>query len=147
MRAAAESDCQLTVDKWHAAAVLRHRITELREAKGVSKAHLARRLGVCAAHMTLLEQGKRAPSGELMLRMAQYFKCSVEAIFQIAPDRTQTEPLQHPFPGGSGQAAGADSASVSVHPTGPAAPGLIVVSTHGDGRGAPVREPKPNTKQ
>lgn len=125
--------------------MLRHHVTELREERGVTKAHLARKLGVSPAYVTLLEQGKRAPSGELMLRIAAYFQRSVEAVFKVVPDAATT--AQHPFPGGSGQAAGADSASVSVNPTGPAVPGLIVVTSHGDGRGAPVREPKPNTKQ
>ena len=126
---------------------MRHHVTELREERRVTKAHLARKLGVSPAYVTLLEQGKRQPSGEVMLRLARYFGRPVEAIFALAPDEPRSHPVRTPFPGGSGQAAGADSASVSVHPTDPAAPGLIVVSTHGDGRGAPVREPKPKTKQ
>jgi putative transcriptional regulator len=50
--------------------------------RGISKAHLARQVGVCPSHITKLEQGKIHPSCEVMFRIAEYFKCKVEDVFQ-----------------------------------------------------------------
>jgi DNA-binding XRE family transcriptional regulator len=60
-------------------------VTKWRTEKGVSKAHLARRVGVCRAYMTRLEKGDLQPSGDVMFRIAGYFKCRVEDVFQRAP--------------------------------------------------------------
>ena len=50
--------------------------------KGISKAHLARRLGVSRSYITKLEQGKLQPSAEVMFRTAEYFGCKIEDVFQ-----------------------------------------------------------------
>jgi putative transcriptional regulator len=50
--------------------------------RGISKAHLARQVGVCPSYITKLEQGKIQPSCEVMFRIAEYFKCKVEDVFQ-----------------------------------------------------------------
>ncbi len=50
---------------------------------GIKKADLARRLGVRRSYITKLEQGTAQPSLELALRIACYFGCSVEEIFQL----------------------------------------------------------------
>lgn len=52
---------------------------------GISKAQLARRVGVNHSHITRLEQGKTQPSAELMFRFAQYFGCDIEDIFHYGP--------------------------------------------------------------
>jgi putative transcriptional regulator len=51
---------------------------------GITKAALARRLGVSRSYITKLEQGTAQPSLELALRIACYFGCSVEEVFQLA---------------------------------------------------------------
>ena len=60
--------------------------------KGVSQAHLARKVHVGRSFVTKLEKGKAQPSAKLMLRMARYFKQPVEAVFQLA-DGTGTRPV------------------------------------------------------
>jgi putative transcriptional regulator len=63
-------------------------VTKWREAKGVSKAHLARRVGVSRSYVTKLEQGIMQPSGELMFRIAKYLGQPLESVFQPAPAKT-----------------------------------------------------------
>jgi DNA-binding XRE family transcriptional regulator len=58
--------------------------------RGIKKADLARHLGVDRAFVTRLEQGKARPSLELALRIAQYFGCPVEAIFELGPEADGT---------------------------------------------------------
>jgi putative transcriptional regulator len=57
-------------------------VTKWRTTKGVSKAHLARRVGVNRSYMTKLEQGKMQPSGEMMFRIAKDLGQPLEAVFQ-----------------------------------------------------------------
>jgi transcriptional regulator with XRE-family HTH domain len=57
-------------------------VTKWREAKGVSKAHLARRVGVSRSYMTKLEQDNMQPSGEMMFRIAEYLEQPLEVVFQ-----------------------------------------------------------------
>ena len=59
-------------------------VTKWRQAKGVSKAHLARRVGVDRSYVTKLEQGKMQPSGEMMFLIAKYLGQPLEAVFQHA---------------------------------------------------------------
>ncbi len=51
------------------------------EGKGITQAHLARRVGVGRSFITKLEKGIAQPGAELMLRTAAYFKQPVESIF------------------------------------------------------------------
>jgi DNA-binding XRE family transcriptional regulator len=51
--------------------------------KGISRAHLARRLDVTRSFVSKLEKGTKQPGSELMLRVALYFGQPVEAIFQF----------------------------------------------------------------
>jgi|SRR5665213_798948 len=55
--------------------------TTMNQGKGVSKAHLARKVSVGRSFVTKLEKGTAQPSAKLMLRMARYFKQPVEAVF------------------------------------------------------------------
>jgi putative transcriptional regulator len=59
-------------------------VTKWRQAKRVSKAQLARRVGVDRSYVTKLEQGKMQPSGEMMFRIAKYLEQPLEAVFQHA---------------------------------------------------------------
>jgi DNA-binding XRE family transcriptional regulator len=62
--------------------MLHNLVTQFRERKGVSKAQLARRIRVCASYVTRLENNDIQPSGEVMFRIADYFKCRIEDIFK-----------------------------------------------------------------
>ena len=55
---------------------------------GIKKADLARRLGVSRSYITRLEQGTTHPSLELALRLARYFGCPVEELFQLSTEPT-----------------------------------------------------------
>ena len=57
-------------------------VTEWRQAKRVSKAHLARRVDVSRSYVTKLEQGILQPSGEMMFCIAKYLGQPLEAVFQ-----------------------------------------------------------------
>lgn len=66
-----------------------NRLQEWREQqglRGISKAALARRLGISRSYVTRLEQGKVLPSLALTLRIAQYFGCRVEELFSLQGD-------------------------------------------------------------
>jgi len=56
-------------------------IAKWRQAKGVSKAHLARQVGVDRSYITKLEQGTKQPASEMMFRFAKYLGQPVEAVF------------------------------------------------------------------
>jgi putative transcriptional regulator len=78
-------------------------VTKWRQGKRISKAHLAREIKVCRAYVTRLEKGELQPSGDVMFRIARYFKCSVDDIFQLADKDARTGvvaslPKSH-FPG------------------------------------------------
>jgi DNA-binding XRE family transcriptional regulator len=60
-------------------------VTKWRVGKKISKAHLARQIGVCRAYVTRLEKGELQPSGDVMFRIAEYFKCRVDDVFQRVP--------------------------------------------------------------
>ena len=63
----------------------------MNEGKGVSQAHLARKVGVSRSFVTKLEKGKAQPGAELMLRVAHYFKQTVETVFRLA-NGTEAKP-------------------------------------------------------
>ena len=78
-----------------------HWRSTMNDGKGISQAHLARRVGVVRSFITKLEKGVAQPGAELMFRLARYFKQPVEAIFQQedgensgqAADRNQPVPV------------------------------------------------------
>ncbi len=51
--------------------------------KGITKSHLAHRIGVSRSYITKLEQGKLKPSIDLAFKIAQYFDCKIEDVFTI----------------------------------------------------------------
>ena len=63
-------------------------VSKWRQAKGVTKAHLARRVGVARSYVTKLEQGALQPSGEMMFRIAKYLGQPLEAVFQHVLPKT-----------------------------------------------------------
>ena len=65
-------------------------VEKWRKEKGVSKAHLARYVGVDRSYITKLEQGKMQPSAEMMFRFAKYLGRSIEEVFahaQASPEK------------------------------------------------------------
>src|ERR1035437_4987776 len=62
--------------------MLKNKVKEYRQAKQISKANLAREIGVCRSYVTKLERGGLQPSGEVMFRIAAYFKGRIEDIFE-----------------------------------------------------------------
>jgi DNA-binding XRE family transcriptional regulator len=62
--------------------MLKNLVREFRERKGVSKSHLAREIGVCPSYVTRLENNDIQPSGKVMFRIADYFKCRIEDVFK-----------------------------------------------------------------
>ena len=58
----------------------------LNQGKGISQAHLARKIGVGRSFVTKLEKGISQPSAELMFRISRYFKQPVEAIFRLVEE-------------------------------------------------------------
>ncbi|MGA2177025.1 MAG: helix-turn-helix transcriptional regulator [Verrucomicrobiota bacterium] len=61
---------------------MKNSVKEFRQRKGVSKSHLARKIDVCPSYVTKLENNDIQPSGEVMFRLANYFKCRIEDVFQ-----------------------------------------------------------------
>ena len=54
--------------------------------RGITKAHLARKIGVSRSYITKLENGALQPGGTVMFKIADYFGCRVEQIFRYVPD-------------------------------------------------------------
>jgi transcriptional regulator with XRE-family HTH domain len=69
--------------------MLKNLITKFRECKGVSKSQLARKIGRCASYVTRLENNDIEPSGNVMFRLAEYFKCKVDDLFRYLPDKAK----------------------------------------------------------
>jgi putative transcriptional regulator len=61
-------------------------VKQWREAKGYSKADLARWVGVHRSFITKLEDGTGQPGGELMIRLAKKLGQPVESLFTLEPD-------------------------------------------------------------
>ena len=73
--------------------MLRNKIAKCRSRREypMSKAQLARRLGVHRSHITLLEQGLRKPSTELLFRMSKVLGCPVTEIYEYLPSGQEPE--------------------------------------------------------
>jgi len=63
-------------------------VAKWREEKGVTKAHMARYIGVKRSYMTKLEQGRLQPSAEMMFRIAKYLGQPLEILFQHVQSTT-----------------------------------------------------------
>jgi len=71
--------------------MVKNKVTIWREQKGISKAALARRIGVSRSYVTRLEQGDIGPSADVMFRIARYFKCGIDDVFQWVETEDKTE--------------------------------------------------------
>ena len=63
--------------------MLQNRIKVLRAERDLTQAQLAEMIGVIRQTIIAMEQNKYQPSVVLALKLAQYFKVSVEEIFQL----------------------------------------------------------------
>lgn len=74
--------------------MLGYRIAFLRIKKGISQAELGRRLGVSASAVGMYEQGRRAPSLDIVVRLAQEFDVTTDYLLTgNALDRETKENL------------------------------------------------------
>ena len=62
-----------------------NRIALLRAEQGVSRRELADALGVHYQTVGYLERGEYAPSLQLALRIAEFFRLPVETVFSVRP--------------------------------------------------------------
>lgn len=65
-------------------AELANRVREAREAKGLTQAELATRIGVSRKTVNTVENGVFVPSTVIALKLARALGCAVEELFFIA---------------------------------------------------------------
>jgi putative transcriptional regulator len=70
-----------------------NRLAVLRAERQVSRADLAGAVGVNVQTVGFLERGDYAPSVELALRIAEFFRLPVEAVFSLRPFAPLSEQL------------------------------------------------------
>lgn len=61
---------------------MQNRLRELREQHGLSQKELATQIGVTRQTINAVEGDRYDPSVELVFKLAQFFECSVEDVFQ-----------------------------------------------------------------
>lgn len=71
--------------------MLYNRIAVLRAERRLTRADLAREVGVNAQTIGFLERGDYTPSLELGFKISRYFKLPVEAVFSPEPFRPLSE--------------------------------------------------------
>ncbi|EAG6893495.1 helix-turn-helix transcriptional regulator [Listeria monocytogenes] len=62
---------------------VRNKVKQLREERGIGQNELALALEVSRQTIHTIEKGKYNPSLELSLKMARYFRLTIEEIFQL----------------------------------------------------------------
>ncbi|EDN9869787.1 TPA_asm: transcriptional regulator [Listeria monocytogenes] len=62
---------------------VRNKVKQLREERGIWQNELALALEVSRQTIHAIEKGKYNPSLELSLKMARYFRLTIEEIFQL----------------------------------------------------------------
>jgi putative transcriptional regulator len=62
---------------------VKNNVYQLRSAKGITQEDLARALGVSRQTVIAIEKGNYTPSVLLALKIAEFFKKSVNEVFQI----------------------------------------------------------------
>lgn len=63
--------------------IIFNKVAKLRKQAGISQAKLAKKLGVTRQTIISMEKGSYSPSVFLAIKIARYFKKSVEEIFRI----------------------------------------------------------------
>ena len=62
------------------------RIRELRKERGWTGQYLADLVGITKGYVSELENGKKAPGGMLLFRLARAFNCDVPDLFDGSPE-------------------------------------------------------------
>lgn len=62
---------------------VRNKVKQLREERGIGQNELALALEVSRQTIHAIEKGKYNPSLELSLKIARYFRLTIEEIFQL----------------------------------------------------------------
>ncbi|EAC9108624.1 transcriptional regulator [Listeria monocytogenes] len=62
---------------------VRNKVKQLREERGIGQNELALALEVSRQTIHAIEKGKYNPSLDLSLKMARYFRLTIEEIFQL----------------------------------------------------------------
>lgn len=62
-------------------------LTMLRESRGLSKAQLAKWIGVSPAAVSAYERGERVPRDEIKMRIADFFGVSIIDVFYYTEKR------------------------------------------------------------
>lgn len=65
---------------------LASRLRERRERRGLKNSQVALYMGLSTAHVSYIESGKREPSLDLLVRLAEYYRCSVDYLLGITDD-------------------------------------------------------------
>ncbi|MBC1376219.1 helix-turn-helix transcriptional regulator [Listeria sp. FSL L7-0091] len=60
-----------------------NKVKDLREERGIAQTELAHKLEVSRQTIHAIETGKYNPSLELSLKIAHYFRLTIEEIFQL----------------------------------------------------------------
>lgn len=71
---------------------LAHRIRHLRERKGITQEELASRCGISVSFASLLERGKRSPSYETLVQVADALETPVADLFRDLGGSTHEDP-------------------------------------------------------
>jgi len=82
--------------------------SQMNDGRGISKAHLARRMEVSRSFITKLEKGHSQLSAELMLKLARYFKRPVEDVFELAEASSSAAIPCRQFPEASSRPSSGD---------------------------------------
>lgn len=65
---------------------LANRLRERRERRNLKNSQVALYLGLSTAHVSNIESGTREPSLDLLVRLAEYYRCSVDYLLGITDD-------------------------------------------------------------
>lgn len=71
--------------------MLGSRIALLRRSVGWSQSELARKIGVSASAMGMYEQGRREPSSETLVQLAEIFEVSTDYLLTGQPQNPQED--------------------------------------------------------
>lgn len=67
--------------------IVKNRVHELRTKSGITQEALAEAIGVTRQTIIAIEKGNYTPSVVLALKIASFFKMTVEDIFQLAHEK------------------------------------------------------------
>lgn len=65
---------------------LANRLRERRERRGLKNSQVALYMGLSTAHVSNIESGSREPSLDLLVRLAEYYRCSIDYLLGLTDD-------------------------------------------------------------